>query len=1197
MENYLVIQRSSFYLLVPVIFTLIVIIIVVIFVPASPTQAATLIVTNTNDNGVGSLRQAVADANGSETISFHNSLAGKTITLTIRILIDESITIDGSDLSSHIRVSGGSSVRVFEVDSSVTVAINHLDIINGVSIFGGGISNDGELTVLNSTLSGNHVTNIGGAIANQGTLTITNSTLSGNIAGLDGGGIYNQDTLIVNSSTFDGNHADSGAGIYNTGSGTIMVSNSTFAHNDADSSGSGILNNGGTLTVSNATFSDNSAVSSGGGIYNSIGTLHLKNSILANTSGGANDCFSTNTLATNTNNLIENGICGGIALSDDPLLGSLADNGGSTETMVLGVGSPAIDTGDDPTCEPTDQREINRPQGDHCDIGALELFQPIVNSSEDPGDGACNTSQCTLREAVASVESGGAIKFDLSLAGEMITVTTPISVEKYMTIDGTGLNPHIQVSGGDGVRVFAVIGGVTASFVHLDIIDGSSVSGGAIDIDDSIVHVSNTTFVGNVATQDGGAIHGTGVLSITNSSFMSNTTGDDGGGIYFNGPMTVTNSIFQDNQAGGNGGSLMNEENLMIATTSFYSNTALGYGGAVNNDFEDLIISNSTFANNNATNNGGAVNNYQGNVRVNGSTFSTNQTDQYGGAICNSYGTITVTNSTLFSNNSTFAGGGIDNWEGQVIVSNSTLSANSASSAGGIYNSTNGSLRIRNSILSDSSSGGDCVNDGTITVNIKNLIEDGTCTPALSGDPILEPLADRGGWTLTMAPKTGSPVIDAGEDISCEAADQRGLQRPYGNHCDIGAYESVSYLIVNSTNDPGDGICNISECSLREATRSVFDGGTITFDPSLSGGSIKLYDGDIDLLRNLTIDGSGLYQQIKINAQSNSRVFTVNQGVAVSMEKLKIFNGREDYGGAIYNDIGNVTISSLEFNSNLAEEGGVIYNNQGILNISDSTFNGNIANFRGGGIRNKGALTVTNSTFELNEVLGGEGGGIYSSVNLTVHDSTFLGNTALSSGGGIFGKGEMTISNSAFINNYSAGKGGGIGNEGNLMLSNSTIYMNEADFGGGLANIFGNSTISNSTIYGNRAEELGGGVYSYNALTSHIFNLKNTIIADSTHGVDCYTDVAMATNINNLIEDGSCSPLLTGDPHLGPLGYYGGSTFTMPLDLSSPALDAGDDSTCEPTDQRGVIRPQGPHCDISAYEMEYPTVFLPLVLK
>jgi predicted outer membrane repeat protein len=181
-------------------------------------------------------------------------------------------------------------------------------------------------------------------------------------------------------------------------------------------------------------------------------------------------------------------------------------------------------------------------------------------------------------------------------------------------------------------------------------------------------------------------------------------------------------------------------------------------------------------------------------------------------------------------------------------------------------------------------------------------------------------------------------------------------------------------------------------------------------------------------------------------------------------------------------------------------------------------------------------LTVTGSTFANNDAA--VGGGIFNDGTLTVTNSTFVGNTALSGGGGGY-------------------FGGGIGNSNTL-------------------------TVRNSTFSGNSSTNPGGGIYNQGTL-----NLVNTIIANSTNGGDCNNSGIIGTNTNTLVEDGSCSAALSGDPQLSSLAYNGGSTQTMALLAGSPAIDAGDDGSCPSTDQRGATRPQGLHCDIGAYESSF----------
>ncbi len=238
-------------------------------VGVAPAYAATLTVLNANDNGAGSLRQAILDAAPTDTITFNSSLDGATIHLASTITLSQDVTIDGSTLTVPITISGDNSVQVFSVNSG-TVTLNSLTITHGsISDItgGGGIYNQSgaTLTINNSTLSGNANTGgPGGGIRNDGTLTVTNSTLSNNVANGPGGGIRNDGTLTVTNSTFSDNSAGlSGGGIRNVG--TLTVTNSTFSNNSASGSGGGIYNVAGftSATVTNSTFSGNSAGSAG----------------------------------------------------------------------------------------------------------------------------------------------------------------------------------------------------------------------------------------------------------------------------------------------------------------------------------------------------------------------------------------------------------------------------------------------------------------------------------------------------------------------------------------------------------------------------------------------------------------------------------------------------------------------------------------------------------------------------------------------------------------------------------------------------------------------------------------------------------------------------------------------------------------------------------------------------------------------
>ena len=270
-------------------------------------------VTNLNDSGSGSLRQALADANDGDTIEF--AVTG-TISLTSgELVIDKNITISGPGSNSlTVRPSSGSFFRVFDVMPSHSITIEGITISFGYAGLaqGGGIYLDEHVTatIADCVLTNNYTGDIGGAIFIDGygggaTLTVLNSTITGNIAGTtdhggNAAGIYSSaDVLTIIDSTISNNTAwigidlsgGDGGGIVNV-NGTLEISNTTISSNGAGVSGGGISGYG-TMTITNSTISGNVAgitqpyLGLGGGIYNS-GTLTMINcTISGNSANGS----------------------------------------------------------------------------------------------------------------------------------------------------------------------------------------------------------------------------------------------------------------------------------------------------------------------------------------------------------------------------------------------------------------------------------------------------------------------------------------------------------------------------------------------------------------------------------------------------------------------------------------------------------------------------------------------------------------------------------------------------------------------------------------------------------------------------------------------------------------------------------------------------------------------------------------------
>jgi hypothetical protein len=204
-----------------------------------------------------------------------------------------------------------------------------------------------------------------------------------------------------------------------------------------------------------------------------------------------------------------------------------------------------------------------------------------------------------------------------------------------------------------------------------------------------------------------------------------------------------------------------------------------------------------TVSNNTTTQFGGGVYNLSASLTIVASTLAGN-TAKYAGGIAN-YATlpgyVALTDSTLSGNTATIDGGGITN-SGTASVVNTTIADNASASAGDLGGlSNNGTLQLKNTIIAGSASFANCGGPTPVTSQGHNLSSDGTCSgltqpgDQINTDPKLGPLQDNGGGTQTHALLPYSPAINAGDNTGCPSADQRGVARPQGTACDIGAYE------------------------------------------------------------------------------------------------------------------------------------------------------------------------------------------------------------------------------------------------------------------------------------------------------------------------------------------------------------------------------------------------------------------------
>ncbi len=735
------------------------------------------------------LNQASVDSNpdGSEIEfdpSVFNSANPQTITLTNTLLLTESPGLENlvGPGSSVVMISGGNAVDVLTVGFGTTAEISGLTIANGSGGDGAGIyiGSTASLTISNQTVVTANTGRIGGGIFNQGSLTIDdsmvsdntgvtgggivddeNSTctiedgsqISGNTGGNEGGAILNGGTLLVEKSTIggsasgQGNSAELGGGISSwNGTGTITLTDCTVTGNTGVVYQNGAGEGGGLLTttptyLTNTVFSYNSA-NYGGGILNQgqvtiSGCTISKNT--ANLGAGINNQFGSATIndgsviSENTAQVTGGGIYNYVGLTISGA-SEITDN-----TAALGDGG-GIYNSSGSALEITGNSEVSGNQAEHgrgggvSNVGSASatfIDSTISGNTAIHGGGLYNTSTaplamtgCTIALNGASQEGGG--------------ISDMASAE-------------ITVSGGSFSQNSAELGGglyngqqATAGITDTTLSQNTGTFGGGAIANGGKLTLGDDTFESNSGTSGGAVLDTFGSASITSSTFSSNKASFDGGGIMVRGGvLSIAGSTFENNSAPFGGGAIDNSATLHVINSTFTSNTAR-FGGAITNDDLSTIV-NSTIANNVAT--GG---------------FDS------GGGIRNDVGNQLTLNNTIVALDTEGTGQGAtgDDIGGQPP---------SASSA---YNLIGVDLT------------------GTLTTGPNG-------NQAGVSDPGLGTLADNGGPTETIALLAGSPAIGGGSaglavDSSGNplAYDQRGAGFPRTNldngSVDIGAFQTQS---------------------------------------------------------------------------------------------------------------------------------------------------------------------------------------------------------------------------------------------------------------------------------------------------------------------------------------------------------------------------------------------------------------------
>jgi CSLREA domain-containing protein len=432
-----------------------------------------------------------------------------------------------------------------------------------------------------------------------------------------------------------------------------------------------------------------------------------------------------------------------------------------------------------------------------------ELDTYVVNKTDDTYDALCTADDCSLRDAIATANScAGPHTIELPAGTYIISrpgrdedgnVRGDYDITDDLTINGAG-NPIVGGSGHD--RVFEIHAGVTVEINGLYITGGNAQLGGglrnhgATTINASQFYDNSATVpAGGLGSSSGGAIFNeTDTLTLNNAEIFNNVA-DEGGAIHnFATATLVTNSLFvHDNIANDNGGALWNN----FASTSTHheltmrDNTAHNIGGGISNG-GDLTVAAGWFLMNAATGRGGGLFN-SGDANVHHGLFEHNTAAETGAGIENG-GTLELSNVTLSGNITALLSGPALLNGGTATLNFVTITGNSGVAPGGAVFTGPATIDINNSIIANNT-GGDCSLPAGMAFATANLDSDGTCSGfTLTADPLLGPLADNGGATKTHALLPGSPALDAATG-ACVSDDQRGVSRPEGAACDLGAFE------------------------------------------------------------------------------------------------------------------------------------------------------------------------------------------------------------------------------------------------------------------------------------------------------------------------------------------------------------------------------------------------------------------------
>lgn len=473
-------------------------------------------------------------------------------------------------------------------------------------------------------------------------------------------------------------------------------------------------------------------------------------------------------------------------------------------------------------------------------INATGAASLVVNNSVITGNSATT--------------NGGGIAFTngtLTLSNSQIVSNTAgnngggvYSNNGTITFDNSQVLTNTAVNNGGGIALNLAGASLTMNSGQInDNVASTAVlafPGGGVYVAQGSATINDGEIRNNVAYRGGGILVSSGTVAINGGQIVDNEA-NYGGGVYVRNPsasLTINGGEITQNRSIGpsdfGGGGLYIFQGLATLNDGDISfNTALNDGGGMEiGDVQGRFVQNGgAIFNNSASNMGGAIYNAEGTLTINGGTIHTNDSSMGGGGIANGIageiaiqnaailtnttsgstlgggilnaGTLTMTNVTM-SGNGAGSGAGLSN-SGTAVLTNVTVSENSANNNSGGLSNSGGTLTIGNSIIFGNTAPSSANCSGTITSAGNNVASAAQCNGEIDMNPLLQPLALNGGDTLNYALGVGSPAIDAGNNATCPATDQRGNLRPVGGVCDIGAYEDgIGFFISDASLTEGN---------------------------------------------------------------------------------------------------------------------------------------------------------------------------------------------------------------------------------------------------------------------------------------------------------------------------------------------------------------------------------------------------------